>query len=59
MEDQEGRSGRQSGLSEHQVGEDEDERSPRILVEVVSSASPGCVSAQVRTEVGERSKWKF
>ena len=50
MEDQEGTSGRQSALSEHQVGEDEDERSPRILVEAVSSASPGCVSTQVRTK---------
>lgn len=32
------------------MGEDEDERSPRILVEAVSSASLGCVSAQVKTK---------
>lgn len=40
------RSGRPSALSEHEVGE-EDEWSPGVLVEPVSSASPGCVSAQV------------
>lgn len=51
MEDQEVRSGRPSALSEHEVGE-EDERSPGVLVEPVSSASPGCVSAQVKTKQG-------
>lgn len=42
------------------MGENEDEQSPRILAEPVSSASQGCISIQVKIkQVGEWSKWKL